>query len=208
MRRFRLGLDACTTKVINMASEELAMAVQEQKAENSLSRYIAEVRAAWGDGADPQLPFKVAALMEKLFAATRPDDPWMSELIREGKPSRELYRDPEFGFIQMGHVHKQGHGNKPHDHGPCWVVYGSFKGVTEITKYKRMDDGSQAGVARLEPERLDRLSPGVVVPYLPGDIHSTHAVEGPGVVFRFLSYDLEKIERYRYNLEKSTVVRV
>jgi hypothetical protein len=184
------------------------MAVQEQKAENSLDRYIAEVRASWGDGKDPQLPFKVAALMEKLFASTSPDDQWMAELIRDGKPSRELYRDPDLGFIQMGHIHKQGHGNKPHDHGPCWVVYGSFKGVTEITKNKRTDDGSQEGVAKLEPERLDRLTPGVVVPYLPGDIHSTDAVEGPGVVFRFLSYDLDKIDRYRYNLEKSTVIKV
>ena len=89
------------------------MAVQERRGENSLDRYIAEVRAAWGDGKDPRLPFKVAASMEKLFASTRPDDPWMAELIRDGKPSRELYRDPDFGFIQMGHIHKQGHGNKP-----------------------------------------------------------------------------------------------
>jgi len=27
-------------------------------------------------------------------------------------------------------------------------------------------------------------------------------------VFRFLSYDLEKIERYRYNPEKNTVAKV
>jgi hypothetical protein len=185
-----------------------SMAVQEQKAQSSLDRYIADVRAAWGDGKDPQLPFKVAASMEKLFASTSPDDSWMAELIRDGKPARELYRDPDLGFIQMGHIHKQGHANQPHDHGPCWVVYGSYKGVTEITKYKRMDDGTREGVAKLEKERLDRLTPGVVVPYLPGEIHSTNAVEGPGVVFRFLSYDLEKIDRYRYNLEKSTVAKV
>ena len=67
---------------------------------------------------------------------------------------------------------------------------------------------SQEGVAKLEPERLDKLTPGVVVPYLPGDIHSTNAVEGPGVVFRFLSYDLDKIDRYRYNLEKQTITKV
>jgi hypothetical protein len=60
----------------------------------------------------------------------------------------------------------------------------------------------------LAQERLDRLSPGVVQPYLPGDIHSTNAVEGPGVVFRFLSYDLEKIERNRYNKEKGTVTKL
>jgi len=184
------------------------MAVQEQRANNTLEQYIAAVRSVWGDGKDPQLPFKVKALMEKLFASTSPDDPWMAELIREGKPSRELYRDPDYGFIQMGHVHKQGHGNLPHDHGPCWVVYGAYSGVTEITKYKRTDDGSEPGKAALEKDRLDRLTPGVVVPYLRGDIHSTSAVQGPGVVFRFLSYDLEKIERYRYNPEKGTMVKV
>src|SRR4026209_2486500 len=135
------------------------MAVQERKAENSLARYIAEVRAAWGDGKDPQLPFKVAALMEKLFVSTTSDDPWMAEIIRDGNPAKELYRDSDLGFVQMGHVHKKGHHNSPHDHGPCWVVYGSFSGITEITKYKRIDDGSEPGVARLEKERLERPNP-------------------------------------------------
>jgi hypothetical protein len=184
------------------------MAVQELREGNTLEKYIADIRSLWGDGKDSELPFKVKALMEKLFASTSPNDPWMAELIRDGKPSRELWRDPDYGFIQMGHIHQQGHANKPHDHGPCWVVYGSYKGITEITKYKRTDDGSQPGVAQLEKDRLDRLTPGVVQPYLPGDIHSTHAVEGPGVVFRFLSYDLDKIDRYRYNMEKGTVAKV
>ena len=89
-------------------------------------------------------------------------------LIRDGKPSRELYRDPDHGFIQMGHVHKQGHGNTPHDHGPCWVVYGAYSGVTEITKYKRTDDGSQPGVQHWRKNDSIGLSPGVVQPYLHG----------------------------------------
>jgi predicted metal-dependent enzyme (double-stranded beta helix superfamily) len=184
------------------------MAVQERRGESSFDRYIAEVRAVWGDGKDPQLPHKVAALMEKLFASTSTEDPWMAQIIRDGKPSRELYRDTEHGFIQMGHVHQPGHGNTPHDHGPCWVVYGAFSGLTEITKYKRTDDGSQPGRATLEKDELHRLSPGTVKPYLPGEIHSTHEVEGPGVVFRFLSYDLDKIHRSRYNMEKETIIPV
>ena len=77
------------------------MAVQEQKANSSLEHYIAQVRSVWKNGKDPQLPFKIKALMEKLFASTSPDDPWMAEIIRDGKPSRELYRDPDHGFIQM-----------------------------------------------------------------------------------------------------------
>jgi len=184
------------------------MAVSAQRAENSFERYIAEVRAVWGDGKDPDLPFKVKALMEKMLASTTREDPWMAELLREAKPSRELFRDPDYGFIQMGHVHQQAHGNTPHDHGPCWVVYGSYSGVTEITLYRRTDDGAEPGRAALEKKDLHRLSPGVAYAYLPGDIHSTRAVEGPAVVFRFLSYDLEKIERHRYNLEKGTVAPV
>jgi hypothetical protein len=184
------------------------MAVQERTAETSFQRYIAEIRAMWGDGKDPQLPFKVKALMEELFTCTSAEDSWMAELIGDGKPARELYRDLQHGFIQMGHIHKQGHSNTPHDHGPCWVVYGCFKGTTEITKYKRTDNGSEPGRATVAPERLDRLTPGIAMPYLPGDIHSTHAVDGPAVVFRFLSYDLDKVERYRYNMAKGTMAKV
>jgi hypothetical protein len=184
------------------------MAVQEQKTNNTLYDYLAKVRSIWGDGKDPQLPFKVKALMEQMFAATTPDEPWMAELIRDGKPSRERYRDPDLGFIQMGHVHKQGHGNQPHDHGPCWVVYGSYRGVTEITTYERMDNGTEPGKASLAKKDVHRLTPGVVQPYLRGEIHSTHQVDGPGVVFRFLSYDLDKIARNRYNIEKGTIIRL
>ncbi|HEV8342834.1 MAG TPA: hypothetical protein VGR30_10735 [Candidatus Binatia bacterium] len=183
------------------------MAVSVKREVNSLEHYINDLRSIWGDGKNPQLPFRVKALLERLLASTRPAEPWMAQLMAEGKPSRELYRDPEHGFIQMGHVHKQGHTNLPHDHGPCWVVYGSYSGLTEITTYRR-NSGEDPGRASLEKKELHRLTPGVAYPYLPGEIHSTHAVEGPAVVFRFLSQDLEKVERYRYNLEKGMVSRV
>jgi len=184
------------------------MAVSAQTGENSFERYIAEIRSIWGDGKDSELPFKVKALMEKMLRSTPPDEPWMADLIRAAEPSRELYRDPDHDFIQMGHVHQQGRANTPHDHGPCWVVYGAYTGLTEITLYRRTDDGADPGRAALEKKDLHRLSPGVAYAYVPGDIHSTRAVEGPAVVFRFLSYDLEKIQRHRYNLEKGTVVAV
>lgn len=184
------------------------MSISELQEGSSFERYIREIRAIWGDGKDPALPFKVKALMEKMLLSTGPDEPWMARLINEGAPSKELYRDPDYGFIQMGHVHKPGRGNSPHDHGPCWVVYGAYSGLTEITTYRRTDDRSVPGKATLEKKEVNRLSRGVVYPYLPEEIHSTHAVEGPAVVFRFLSYDLNRVERYRYNLENGTFQRV
>ncbi|MFQ5902905.1 MAG: hypothetical protein ACE5JO_04370 [Candidatus Binatia bacterium] len=90
--------------------------------ESSLNRYITEVRSIWGDGKDPQLPYKVKGLLEKLLISTSPMEPWIAKLIKEGLPARELYRDNDHGFIQMGHVHGKGHSDFPHDHGPCWVL--------------------------------------------------------------------------------------
>lgn len=116
--------------------------------------------------------------------------------------------DPETDVHVLVHGREKGSTSSVHDHGPCWVVYGSYSGRTDITLYRRTDDGREPGRASLEKKDLQHLSPGVVYPYLPGQIHSTHAVEGPAVVFRFLSYDLEKVERYRYSLEKGTMSRV
>lgn len=181
------------------------MAINAASRGSSFDRYIEEIRAVWGDGQDPDLPFKVKASMERLLASTSPDEPWMAEILREGKAARELYRDPDHGFIQMAHVQKHGLVLPPHDHGPCWVVYGDYQGVTNIPLYERTDDGSEAGVAKLAQKELHRLGPGVVHPYLVGDIHSTHTAEGPAVVFRFLSYDLTKVQRNRFNLDNDTV---
>ena len=163
------------------------------------------MRAVWGDGKDPQLPYKVKGLLEKLLSSTPPEEPWMAKLIKEAKAGEELYRDPDYGFIQMGHIHPEGHENAPHDHGPCWVLYGVYRGAIDITTYKRIDDGSQPGKATLERKELHHLTPGVVYAYLAGEIHSTRAVDAPAVVFRFLSYDLTRIKRSRFNLQKGTV---
>jgi hypothetical protein len=52
--------------------------------------------------------------MEELFASTTPDEGSIAKLISENKPADELCRDPDFGFIQMGHSHPKGHRNSTH----------------------------------------------------------------------------------------------
>ncbi len=165
------------------------------KKQSSLKSYIAEVRSIWGDGKDPQLPYKVKGLLERLLIATNPQEPWIAQLIREGPPAKELYRDKDYGFILKGHVYEKGHSKIPHDHGPCWVLYGVYHGVIEITTHRRMDEGKILRFATLEKKRLHRLTPGVVMSYLPGEILLTLAVEH-SVVFRFLSSDPNKVQRY------------
>ncbi len=180
------------------------MAIDAIKQENSLKRYMTEVSSVWGDGKDPKLPFKVKGLLEELLTSTSSQEPWTANLIRKGLPATELFRDKDRGFILMGHVHEKGHANSPHDHGPCWVLYGVYHGGVEITAYQRMDDGKVPGQARLEKKEIHRLTPGRALPYLPGEIHSTLAVED-SVVFRFLSYDLNEVNRNFYDLATGAV---
>ncbi len=171
---------------------------------NSLDQFMADLRSIWGDGKDPQLPSRARALLEGMLKGASPDEPWMMQLITEGAPARELYRDPDHDFILKGHIHPLGHGSSPHDHGPYWVLYGVYQGEIEISKYRRADDGSLPGKASLEKIESARLTPGVVKPYLPGDIHTTRAIAS-SVVFRFLSGDVNAVKRHRYNLEHGTV---
>lgn len=172
------------------------MAIGTIKKESSLEKYIAEVRSAWGDGKDVQLPYKVKGLLERLLASTSPQESWIARLIEQGLPASELYRDKDHGFILMGHVQQKDHSNSPLEHGDCWVLYGVYHGVIEVTTYRRTDDGEMPGRANLERKELHRLTPGVVIPYLSGEIYSTFAVE-PSVVLCFLSNDLNKVKRYR-----------
>lgn len=174
------------------------------KEESPLRRFITEVRALWGEGKDPNLPFKVKGLLENLLASTSPQEPWIDKLIREGLPTKELYRDKSHGFILRGHVHQKGYRYPPHDHGPCWVLYGVYHGAIEMTTYRRTDNGQVPGRATLGKEEHHRLTPGVVCSYLPGEIHSTLAADH-SVLLRFLSRDLNKVPRHRYDLEKGTI---
>jgi hypothetical protein len=174
------------------------------QAVSSLDRFLEEIRQLWGSGKDPQLPYRVRGAMEGMIAAIDPAEPWFDRLVAEALPARELYRDSEHGFILMGHVQRAGQHNQPHDHGPYWVVYGVAGGEVEITTYRRTDNASVSGRAALEPEHTVRFTRGTVRPYLPGDIHSTRTL-APTVIFRFLTGDLDRAERCRYDPEQGTV---
>jgi len=175
----------------------------------TFARYIEQMRAAWARGQDATLPARAQALLEALLRTAPADEPWLAQLLRERPAARALYRDPDYGFIQMGHSHPAGHSNAPHDHGPCWVLYGVYQGAVEITTYRRTDDGSVPERASLAVQETARLTPGTVRPYLPGDIHAVRTVDPAGaVVLRFLSADLERVERYRYDLATGARYRI
>lgn len=115
-----------------------------------------------------------------------------------------LYKDPDIGFLVLAHIYEKGVQSPPHDHGPSWAVYGQAVKNTDMTVWRRTDDGSKEGHATVEPKDEFRLDPGMAGVFNPGDIHSINFPDGARFV-RVTGTDLNAVEQNRYNLKENRV---
>jgi hypothetical protein len=162
-------------------------------ADTALDTFIASVRSEWG----PLSTALVTACSRHLATLLQAPatEPWLADLHAAKPLARELYRDPEHGFVLLAHTEPAGLYRPPHDHGRSWVVYGVQQGESEMGTYGRFED--EAGRPRLVKRNATVVGPGQVQTYLPGDIHDTRCLTGPSLLFRFSERDLkaeDKIE--------------
>lgn len=152
----------------------------------SLDVFTAAARAAWG----PISTDLVRTCRLALGELTRTDEtePWLAELKWDQPPSRELYRDPQHGFVLLAHAEPGGTYRPPHDHGRAWVIYGVQSGALEVRTYANVltPDGAPELVLREETV----LRPGDARAYLPGDIHDTRCLSETAMLFRFTERDM------------------
>ena len=109
-----------------------------------------------------------------------------------------LHEDGELGFQVLAHINEKPRVSPPHNHGESWAVYGQATGYTDMTEFKRVDDGSNPDQARLEPTRKYRLNPGQVGVYADGAIH---AIDYPAKsrFIRVTGTNLDKIYREAFD---------
>jgi len=163
-------------------------------AANTLETSIAGIRSVWG----PLSTEVVAACrrhLEDLLKAPAAEE-WLSALHKEAPANRELYRDPEHGFVLLAHTEHAGLYRPPHDHGRSWVIYAMQSGEIEMRTFARI--GNPDGSVKLVQRDSTLVRPGQVQVYLPGDIHDTRCVSGPALLFRFTERDLkpeDQVER-------------
>lgn len=117
---------------------------------------------------------------------------------------RTIYRDEETHFNVLVHVYSEGKKGPPHDHGRSWAVYGQAAEWTDMTIWKRKDDGTKEGFANLEEKETFRLNVGMAGKFDIGDIHSIHFPDGARFV-RVTGTDLDTIPTNRFNLDKNSV---
>ena len=159
----------------------------------AVAGYQTALRQAWGS---EHLEDRANGCAAALAAFLRRAEPVTVESWRlAGLSDRHrLLADEQQGWIQMVHVYDRGHATPPHDHGTGWVVYGVLTGDVEISTYR------SAGPSSVERLTSRLFAPGTAEAYLPGQIHSTRTEAPDGaIVFRFLSEDLARLQRGRWD---------
>lgn len=165
---------------------------------NSLERFADGVRSIWGP-----LTTEVAAgcrqQLEELLKTPATED-WLAALHRDAPAYNELYRDPTQGFVLLAHTEHEGLYRPPHDHGRGWVIYALQQGEIEMGTYARIEDPD--GSVKLVKRNSTLVRPGQVQVYLPGDIHDTHCISGPALLFRFTERDLKKEDKEEHRVTR------
>lgn len=161
---------------------------------DTLQTFAANVRGLWG----PLTSELVAGCRAQLglLTATSPKEPWLADLHATTPGSRELYRDPDHGFVLLAHTEYVGLFRPPHDHGRAWVVYAAQQGEIEVRTYGRVEEAD--GRVRLVQRDSTILRRGEALAYLPGDIHDTRCLSDTALLFRFTERDLrieDRVER-------------
>jgi predicted metal-dependent enzyme (double-stranded beta helix superfamily) len=121
---------------------------------------------------------------------------------------RTIYKDEETGFNVLVHVYEAGKTSPPHDHGASWAVYGQAAEYTDMTAWRRLDEGTDDGAAEsraeLEKTGTQRLVPGMAGKFEVGNIHSIHFPDGARFV-RVTGTDLDAIPTRRYDPDAKSV---
>ncbi len=140
----------------------------------AFDKFIQELRAAWVVLPDTEARMRKARdLLEVLVqdeSMRRTCKSWPD--TDGGRRNLLFYEDPDYGFAINGVVHGANRKGSIHDHAHSWTAYGLLEGTETLERYRRVDDGSKEGYAKLEIETITQGTPGKVDLVPPFDIHA------------------------------------
>jgi len=136
-------------------------------------KFIQDLRAAWAELPDMEARMKKGQkLLEGLVmdeGLRQVSKSWPST---EGRKNLLFYQDPDYGFAINGVVREPGRKGSIHDHAHAWTAYGLLDGTESLERFRRVDDRTREGYARLELESVTQGTPGKVDLVPPYDIHA------------------------------------
>jgi predicted metal-dependent enzyme (double-stranded beta helix superfamily) len=173
-------------------------------------KFIQDLRAAWAELPDTESRMKKGqGLLEELV-----QDPILRAASKswpstEGRKNLLFYEDPDYGFAINGVVRVPGRKGSIHDHAHSWTAYGLLDGTESLERYRRLDDGTKEGYAKLELESVTEGKPGKVDLVPPFDAHAEQGGPTKSVAIILRSERVAgKVLQGSYNIENNTVRRI
>ena len=177
----------------------------------AFEKFIQELRAAWQTLPDIEAKMQCGRdLLQQLV-----NDESMRESCKRwpdtdgGRRNLLFYEDPDYGFVINGVVHGANRKGAIHDHAHAWTAYGLLDGTETLERYRRVDDRSKEGYAKLELESVTEGKAGKVDLVPPFDIHAEHGGSGKsyGLILRSERV-AGKVLQGNYNFESGAHRRV
>lgn len=136
-------------------------------------KFIQDLRAAWASLPDTESRMKQGQkLLEELVKDESMRQAAKSWPSTEGRKNLLFHEDEQYGFAVNGVVRTPGRKGSIHDHAHAWTAYGVLDGTESLERYRRVDDRSKDGYAKLELESVTDGKPGKVDLVPPFDIHA------------------------------------
>jgi len=136
-------------------------------------KFIEDLRAAWKELPDTESRMKKGQkLLEELVrdeSLRQASKSWPST---EGRKNLLFHEDAECGFAINGVVRMPGRKGSIHDHAHAWTAYGVLDGTESLERFRRVDDRSKEGYAKLALESVTEGKAGKVDLVPPFDIHA------------------------------------
>lgn len=115
-----------------------------------------------------------------------------------------LHEEPDHTLVAAILTWLPGRITPPHDHG-TWGVIAGIEGEEINTFWRRTDDGSQPGRARVEKESEIILTPGSSLVLMPRTIHSIeNRSDGINVSLHIYGMHINHTERSQFDPERET----
>ena len=173
----------------------------------AFEKFIQGLRAAWAELPDIEARMKKGQqLLEELVKDQTLREASKTWPSTEGRKNLLFYEDPDYGFAVNGVVRVPGRKGSIHDHAHSWTAYGLLDGTESLERYRRVDDRSKEGFAKLELESVNEGKAGKVDLVPPFDAHSEQGGPTRSVAVILRSERVSgKVLQGSYSMENNTV---
>jgi predicted metal-dependent enzyme (double-stranded beta helix superfamily) len=172
--------------------------------------FIQKLRAAWSELPDTEARMrKSTTLLEELVKDPSLKHASKSWPSTEGRKNLLFYEDPDYHFAINGVVRVPGRKGSIHDHAHAWTAYGILDGTETLQRFRRVDDRSKDGYAKLELESVTEGEAGKVDLVPPFDIHAEQGGPARSVAIILRSERVAgKTTQGSYDIEKMTIRQI